>query len=287
MQPALPKSATDASLRLALPPLPPGSRTRHGADGPSRGGCSCRPICRPGSMSRKWKPVPDRSKGWARPWPPSSAWPAAGPFNAPTLVTNWSQFTSTFGDFVEGSYLHHAVYGYFQNGGGTCLRRAHRWQRCGVAGRPGGADDEHRRRRWRRAASLGAFRVQALAEGAEGNDISVEIADTTAEGAAEDAFKLIVKKGNNVEETFDNVTTKRGRQNVVTVVNAQSKLIRLEDLGVSRRDGDPGHGRPVRRGSARARASRPRRLRRRSVRPHRFRRPGGHRRGDHGLPCRT
>ena len=43
----------------------------------------------------------------------------AGPFNAPTLVTNWSQFTSTFGDFVEGSYLHLAVYGYFQNGGGT------------------------------------------------------------------------------------------------------------------------------------------------------------------------
>src|SRR5262249_37408427 len=83
------------------------------------------------------------------------------------------------------------------------------------------------------AASLGAFRVQALAEGAEGNDISVEIADTTAEGAAEDSFKLIVKKGNKVEETFDNVTTKRGRQNVVTVVNAQSKLVRLEDLGVS------------------------------------------------------
>ena len=30
---------------------------------------------------------------------------AQGPFNTPTLVTNWTQFTSTFGDFVEGSYL--------------------------------------------------------------------------------------------------------------------------------------------------------------------------------------
>ena len=38
----------------------------------------------------------------------------------PTLVTNWSQFTQTFGGFVEGSYLAHAVYGYFQNGGGSC-----------------------------------------------------------------------------------------------------------------------------------------------------------------------
>lgn len=43
-----------------------------------------------------------------------------GPFNEPTLVTNWSQFTQTFGEFVEGSYLAHAVYGFFLNGGGSC-----------------------------------------------------------------------------------------------------------------------------------------------------------------------
>ena len=45
---------------------------------------------------------------------------ARGPFNQPTLVTNWSQFVQTFGDFHEGSYLAHSVYGYFQNGGGVC-----------------------------------------------------------------------------------------------------------------------------------------------------------------------
>ena len=44
-----------------------------------------------------------------------------GPFNAPTLVSNWSQFTSTFGEFVDGSYLAHSVYGYFMNGGGNCF----------------------------------------------------------------------------------------------------------------------------------------------------------------------
>src|SRR5262249_58001900 len=43
-----------------------------------------------------------------------------GPFNAPTLVSNWTQFTGSFGDFVAGSYLAHAVYGYFANGGGNC-----------------------------------------------------------------------------------------------------------------------------------------------------------------------
>jgi hypothetical protein len=157
---------------------------------------------------------------------------SSGPFNAPTLVTNWSQFTGTFGDFADGSYLHHAVYGYFQNGGGSCYvvriggngaaSPAARAELTASTGAAGGA-----------AANLGAFRVQALAEGDDGNNISVEIADATAEGASEDAFKLIVKKGPSAEETFDNVTTKRGRQNVVTVVNAQSKLIRLEDLGVS------------------------------------------------------
>src|SRR5215207_8968064 len=44
---------------------------------------------------------------------------ARGPANTPTLVTNWSQFTQTFGEFVENSYLAHAVYGYFLNGGGA------------------------------------------------------------------------------------------------------------------------------------------------------------------------
>src|SRR5256885_12710267 len=43
-----------------------------------------------------------------------------GPFNTPTLVSNWGQFTATFGEFAEDSYLAHAVYGYFSNGGGNC-----------------------------------------------------------------------------------------------------------------------------------------------------------------------
>ena len=42
-----------------------------------------------------------------------------GPFNEPTLCSNWTQFTNTFGGFIEGAYLAHAVYGYFLNGGGN------------------------------------------------------------------------------------------------------------------------------------------------------------------------
>ena len=42
-----------------------------------------------------------------------------GPFNQPTLVTNWSQFVNVFGDFTDHGYLHHSIYGFFQNGGGA------------------------------------------------------------------------------------------------------------------------------------------------------------------------
>ena len=36
------------------------------------------------------------------------------------LVTNWSQYAERFGGFVQGAYLPHSVYGYFQNGGTRC-----------------------------------------------------------------------------------------------------------------------------------------------------------------------
>ncbi len=41
-------------------------------------------------------------------------------FNRPQLVTNWTQYVERFGNFVNGAYLPHAVYGYFQNGGSRC-----------------------------------------------------------------------------------------------------------------------------------------------------------------------
>jgi len=40
--------------------------------------------------------------------------------NRPQLITNWSQFREHYGDFVEGAYLPHAVYGYLMNGGSRC-----------------------------------------------------------------------------------------------------------------------------------------------------------------------
>src|SRR5690349_24615334 len=45
-----------------------------------------------------------------------------GPVNEPVLITNWSQFVKTFGDFKDCSeHLAHGVYGFFNNGGSRCF----------------------------------------------------------------------------------------------------------------------------------------------------------------------
>jgi len=47
---------------------------------------------------------------------------AKGPVNESVLITNWSQFVKTFGDFKDCSeHLAHAVYGFFNNGGSRCF----------------------------------------------------------------------------------------------------------------------------------------------------------------------
>ncbi|HTJ45478.1 MAG TPA: phage tail sheath family protein [Kofleriaceae bacterium] len=47
---------------------------------------------------------------------------AKGPMNEPVLITNWSQFVKTYGDFKDCSeHLAHGVYGFFNNGGSRCF----------------------------------------------------------------------------------------------------------------------------------------------------------------------
>ena len=147
-----------------------------------------------------------------------------GPANQPTLVTNWTQFTQSFGDFVDGSYLAHAVYGYFLNGGGAAY-----------VVRIGGDDGDS-------AAAPTAqgelpagegkpgLVVKALESGPAGDQITVETHDASEPGENNEQFKLIVKRGDKVEETFDNVTMRKGANNVATRVKAESKLISVEEV---------------------------------------------------------
>src|SRR5258708_20477022 len=42
---------------------------------------------------------------------------SVGPTNEAVLITNWAQYTRTFGDFSHSTHLAHALYGFFNNGG--------------------------------------------------------------------------------------------------------------------------------------------------------------------------
>lgn len=150
---------------------------------------------------------------------------AKGPVNTPTFVANWTQFTGLFGGFVAGAYLAHGVYGYFNNGGGSCY----------VTRLPIGEEDEAQEPQalamlpGRAAGAPPSLKAAARAEGAGGEGIAIEV--TAAE---DDKFNLTIRQG-SVEEKFDNLSmsSARGQQNVVEVVNARSKLVMLEEIKVA------------------------------------------------------
>jgi len=162
-----------------------------------------------------------------------------GPLNQPTLVTNWSQYVAAFGEFTDGYYLAHSVYGFFNNGGSAAYV-------VRVGGAPGGENGESdgaaainaaaARKQLAAAAPvrLGTFEVRAIESGADsggdsgGGDISVEVADPEGEGPA-DRFKLIVKDDGKPVETFDVSAKKGGRNYVVTQVKERSRLITVTE----------------------------------------------------------
>jgi phage tail sheath protein FI len=146
---------------------------------------------------------------------------ARGPVNQPTLVTNWSQYTQTFGEFLEGSYLAHAVYGYFLNGGGAAYV-----VRVGADGAMPAAKAELTSAKEKGQPT---YRIAAREAGPSGNDITVDIQPSSE--TSESTFKIVVNQGGKVVETFDNVSSGKGKNNVVSTVKAESKLITLEEVG--------------------------------------------------------
>jgi len=158
-----------------------------------------------------------------------------GPVNKPMRLSNWTQFAKLYSDpanpdngpFMPGAYLAHSVYGFFQNGGGVC------W-----IVRVGSDDGAPARQAALPAAgdkSLEAFRAVAR-DGVEG-DVTLDlIEEPAAEGKEGDealpTYKLTVSSGAEREE-YDGLSLKKGKNYIVTKVNAASKLIQLEETGAS------------------------------------------------------
>jgi len=112
----------------------------------------------------------------------------SGPFNTATLVSNWTQFTGTFGGFVPGSYLALSVYGYFMNGGGNCY-----------VVRIGGDDADAKTTAAAKALAsrpqvrLGRLNAIAKNADAQPGDLSIEVVEAGGDAPTEEMFKLLVK----------------------------------------------------------------------------------------------
>lgn len=141
-----------------------------------------------------------------------------GPFNEPTLITNWSQFVSTFGDFVEDTYLASAVYGFFTNGGAICYV-------VRIGGSETTALAEPGLEKTGPQAQLGPYPVELL-PGTTG-EITVEVVDPEGEDPPGDVFSLLVKRDGEVVESYPSVSTRRNKDNVATQVRARSQVIQL------------------------------------------------------------
>jgi phage tail sheath protein FI len=144
---------------------------------------------------------------------------AEGPLNEPVLVTNWTQYTTTFGEPVRGTYLGQAVYGYFLNGGGQAY--------VVRIGGPISNEAPPKPQAQLTSASGDAAAYIATAVSDDGPPVSVEITDP-GEDAPADSFRVVIRAGDR-EEVHGPVTAKRGRGNVVTVVNQASTLVRLAE----------------------------------------------------------
>ncbi len=152
-----------------------------------------------------------------------------GPLNQPTMVSNWTQFATTFGGTVDGSALGPSVYAYFQNGGGNCYIVRIGEDESGSSATTRIAEPPALEAN-NPEGKLGNYRVVALDPAVSDNSIAVEV--QAADGdAPEGSFKLVVTRGGQVVEEHNGVTTARGKTNVQTVVNAASRTVKLESSG--------------------------------------------------------
>lgn len=181
-----------------------------------------------------------------------------GPLNTPVRVANWSQFLTTFGDFVANSHLARSVYGYFANGGGACYV-------VRVDDQPAGADSGQQASRIRSAQPLGSFQICPLPAAAQ-QELTVEVqrvpgqnSDTAARqqrrasdktekaskepgesgacgeaearGGSSDLFRLVVKASGKRVEGFEVSTNRESDLYVATQIRRHSQFISLVERG--------------------------------------------------------
>lgn len=155
-----------------------------------------------------------------------------GKLNQPVLITSWTQYVKEFGleeaggrrnPHMPNAYLSHAVYGYFQNGGGRCF----------VVRVPVPVDESPKA-----AAQLEQLPIPSRGTRAEASlliapkatpteAIQIEVAPPTGDAPPDGTFTLHVRMGDAHEE-YQNVSLGKGSgvKNVAEAV-ASSVLISI------------------------------------------------------------
>ncbi len=167
-----------------------------------------------------------------------------GPVNTPMRISNWTQFAKIYGDtvepengpFMEGAYLAHSVYGFFQNGGSLCwVVRVGKAEGSGAsapaaqAALPAASDGSVETLR---ALALPGVDGQVTVEVTENPNIKHE-GDGDDKPAGDVTYKITISAPGGPTEEFDGLTLKKGRTNIATKINAASKLIKIEETGSS------------------------------------------------------
>lgn len=150
-----------------------------------------------------------------------------GPFNQPTLVSNWTQFGKTFGGFVDGACLAESVFAYFQNGGGNAYV-VRIGDGPGDNGNGGSATPELEATP---QGVLANYRVLALDAATRPDSVRVEVAEHRNEGEEQPSgLKLVVYRDGQQVEEFPNVSTGRGKTNLASVISGSSQVIKVEQI---------------------------------------------------------
>ncbi len=140
----------------------------------------------------------------------------------PRLVTSWNQYQDLYGGFVKGAYLPDAVYGYFNNGGGTCYV-----VRVSPDGAPPAAAVASATVKAIGDDGVDTLRIEAVGDGRPRVEISHD--PPAKEGEGPSSFTINVRDGDTTE-SHGELNFGRGQRNVENVVNSESNLIRVTAL---------------------------------------------------------
>ena len=166
-----------------------------------------------------------------------------GPVNTPMRIANWTQFAKIYSDpvnpengpFMEDAYLAHSVYGFFQNGGTLC------W--IVRVGQAGGGPGTLAQAALPAAADSGVETLRVLSLPDVDGQVTVEISEnpiikTDGDGAGdkpagerEPTYKITISAPGGSVESYENLTLKKGRNNIATKINGASKLVKIEETG--------------------------------------------------------